>query len=222
MINVDILIIGQGLAGSLLGYQLYQNNISTHIIDPQHKSSASHIAAGLMQRISGQRLASPDYLMEGFSDAVKFYEHLSSETGISFIKKTPTKRALSPKQIEYWTHKRASPRFSPWMSDEISQSSDELMCDRPIIDLFGNYVVHPNKLLGYMKDFFKRNNLLSKDIYDENQLKLTPSGIEYKHIKAKYIIYCTGSSLSQSKFLSHYLFVMYAAKHFRVYFIHGH
>ncbi|HIL40306.1 MAG TPA: FAD-binding protein, partial [Methylococcales bacterium] len=45
--NVDHLIIGQGLAGSLLGYRLIQAGRRIVIIDPA-KENASRIAGGLI------------------------------------------------------------------------------------------------------------------------------------------------------------------------------
>jgi len=60
----DVAIIGQGLAGTALAWQLHMKRRSLLLIDSGDPSSASRIAAGLMTPITGQRLARfPDWEM---------------------------------------------------------------------------------------------------------------------------------------------------------------
>ena len=50
----DYLIIGQGLAGSLLAWELIQRDCKVVIID-NGKENASQVAAGLINPITGMR-----------------------------------------------------------------------------------------------------------------------------------------------------------------------
>lgn len=59
-----VLIVGQGIAGSMLGWACEWAGIDFEIIDAGHASAASRVAAGLVSPVTGQRFA-PTW---GFAD----------------------------------------------------------------------------------------------------------------------------------------------------------
>ncbi len=56
---LDELIIGQGLAGSLLAWRLIRAGRRVLVIDDGDRDSASHVAAGLVNPLAGRRLRLP-------------------------------------------------------------------------------------------------------------------------------------------------------------------
>ena len=52
----DFLIIGQGIAGTLLAEELLENQQSVFIIDKYHPNSSSNIATGIVNPITGRKL----------------------------------------------------------------------------------------------------------------------------------------------------------------------
>jgi glycine/D-amino acid oxidase-like deaminating enzyme len=55
-VRADILIAGQGLAGTLLGWELERAGIPFAIADAGHAAAASRVAAGMINPITGRRL----------------------------------------------------------------------------------------------------------------------------------------------------------------------
>ena len=53
--RIDTLIIGQGLAGSLLAWLLVRAGQRVCVIDDAHASSSSVVAAGLINPLAGMR-----------------------------------------------------------------------------------------------------------------------------------------------------------------------
>jgi glycine/D-amino acid oxidase-like deaminating enzyme len=53
--HIQILIIGQGLSGSWLSYYLQQLNIDCIIIDEDKSNTASKIASGIINPVTGMR-----------------------------------------------------------------------------------------------------------------------------------------------------------------------
>ena len=53
----EILIVGQGLAGTLLAFELERAGVSFAIADAGHEGAASSVAAGVINPITGRRLA---------------------------------------------------------------------------------------------------------------------------------------------------------------------
>src|SRR3954466_3110780 len=54
--RADILIVGQGLAGTLLAWDLERAGIAFELADPGHETAASRVAAGIVNPITGRRL----------------------------------------------------------------------------------------------------------------------------------------------------------------------
>ena len=80
MRNFDYIIIGQGLAGTALAWQLLWRGKRLCIIDQPKSPSASRVAAGLITPITGQRLVESWRFVEFFSAAKEFYARVSRET----------------------------------------------------------------------------------------------------------------------------------------------
>jgi glycine/D-amino acid oxidase-like deaminating enzyme len=56
MRSVEVVVIGQGLAGTTLAWSLYRRQWSAVIVEKNFMNSSSHIAAGLATPITGRRL----------------------------------------------------------------------------------------------------------------------------------------------------------------------
>ena len=54
--SCDILIVGQGLAGTLLAWEFERVGIPFKIVDAGHAHGASRVAAGIINPITGQRI----------------------------------------------------------------------------------------------------------------------------------------------------------------------
>ncbi len=54
--RADLLIVGQGLAGTLLGWELERAGIPFAIADAGHAAAASRVAAGILNPVTGRRL----------------------------------------------------------------------------------------------------------------------------------------------------------------------
>jgi len=67
--QVDFLIVGQGLAGSLLAKELLRRGRTVHVVDDRWKSSSSQVAAGLMTPLTGRRFTLTKDYPELFASA---------------------------------------------------------------------------------------------------------------------------------------------------------
>ena len=79
---LDCIIIGQGLAGTALAWQLVWRGASVLILDREAAVTSSRVAAGLITPITGKRLAKTPRLDEHFPAAIEFYRRVEAETGV--------------------------------------------------------------------------------------------------------------------------------------------
>jgi glycine/D-amino acid oxidase-like deaminating enzyme len=81
----DAIILGQGLAGTTLAWQLHWLGQRVLVLDREPASSSSRIAAGLITPITGQRLAKTPQIDELFPAAEQFYRRVEAVLGDVFF-----------------------------------------------------------------------------------------------------------------------------------------
>lgn len=78
----DILIVGQGLAGTTLAWELERAGISFAIADPGHAEAATSVSAGIINPVTGRRLVGSWRYAEFFPLARERYLELSEVLGV--------------------------------------------------------------------------------------------------------------------------------------------
>jgi glycine/D-amino acid oxidase-like deaminating enzyme len=73
---VDYLIIGQGISGTWLSYYLEKANRSFIVIDNDQPNSASRVAAGIINPVTGRRIVKTWMIDELLSFLIPAYEEL--------------------------------------------------------------------------------------------------------------------------------------------------
>jgi len=80
----DILIVGQGLAGSLLALELEKREKNVMILDNNPIVSSSKVAAGLYNPITGRKMAKTWLADELFPNLSKYYQDLEKKRNTRF------------------------------------------------------------------------------------------------------------------------------------------
>ncbi len=91
----DYLILGQGIAGSTLAWQLIWQGAKVGVIDAGKPTTASRIAAGLLTPITGKRLTVSERWDELFPIAEQFYQRVEKQTGSKLLIKKPSLRIFA-------------------------------------------------------------------------------------------------------------------------------
>ena len=94
MATWDTIIVGQGLAGPTLAWQLMDAGQRVLILDANEEVTTSKIAAGLITPITGQRIALSWKVEEFLPVARKFYRALEARTGELFFHERRAVRGL--------------------------------------------------------------------------------------------------------------------------------
>ncbi|CAN5451169.1 hypothetical protein BH23VER1_BH23VER1_03980 [soil metagenome] len=84
MAEFDCLIVGQGLAGSVLAVQLVARGWKVLAIDREEEVTSSKVAAGLVTPITGKNLAMGDSVPERLGVATRFYTAAERVLGSQF------------------------------------------------------------------------------------------------------------------------------------------
>ncbi len=192
--NVDYLVIGQGISGTFLSYCLMQEGKSFLVMDDFQPYSSSRVAAGIINPVTGRRMVTVWLAGEILPYAAKAYADIGRQLAIDPISPksvidffpNPFMRESFVKRIEendQYVHTYPEQnQFNPYFQYEFG--CGEI---RPA------YLVHLETLLPAWRQYLVNEKLLLEEKFDMQELVVNEPGITYKDITASAIIFCDGA-----------------------------
>ena len=189
------LIIGQGIAGSVLAWHLMKDGAEVLIVDNQHQSSSSIVSAGIINPITGQRLAQTPQFDLFFAHAMKTYSQMSVELNENFFIPKPIIRVLrSSEELARCQHLNATDAAKPFIKG-IHPSG---FYGKDIFDPWGTLTIsqggylRTQLLLTRLRKFFAEKNMLINEQFSYDDLKLSEHHVQWKSQTFDAVIFCEG------------------------------
>jgi glycine/D-amino acid oxidase-like deaminating enzyme len=201
MEDTEVLIVGQGLAGTWMSWWLHKAGISFKLIDQPNPAGASLRAAGLINPVTGRRLVTTWMIDELMPFASNAYQEIGKFLGDSFIDETsvidffPSIQMLQAFQKRYEEdHAYLLPgedreKYAHWFQYELGWGSIQ-PC----------WLVNVDKLLAAWRGWLNKSGVFIESVFDISNLRQNPKGPEYSGIQARYIVFCDGISSAQSPY----------------------
>lgn len=117
MNKVDFLVVGQGLAGTMLAFEMLGQNLDFKIISSPLKSKASLVAAGMINPLVFKRLTKSWLADELLPVMESRYKYLESLLGERFYFPMDILKPLSKQELETWKAKKTLPDFEKYIGD---------------------------------------------------------------------------------------------------------
>ena len=173
----DYIIIGQGLAGSLLAHELLQYTQNILVIDDNFKSSASNMAAGLINPITGMRIVKTADVESLLPVARSIYRLLELKLKTSLLHETPMLRILqNTDEYARLLKRQQQEEYQPWLGDYHKANAQTNLNDN-----FGSFDQQQTGWLDVPSLLKKIRELLSHDQYlklsvDAPDIRVTQQG----------------------------------------------
>lgn len=191
--SYDTLIIGHGLAGSILAHILVAKGQRVMVLDHEKESTASLVAAGIINPITGHRLN----ITEGFEQlmpvALDFYHWLSTLFGATLYSPINQIRLIKNRgQFDYFNKRQAQSEYQSILGARILNPLEFVDADFGAAEVFQSGTVNTKQLLSLSRSF-----LVSKDSYlklevDYRTLNILEDRVEYDGINAARVVFCEG------------------------------
>jgi glycine/D-amino acid oxidase-like deaminating enzyme len=191
----QILIIGQGLSGSWLSYYLQQLNVDCIAIDENKANSASKVASGIINPVTGLRYAKTWMIDEAMPFATQAYQAFNCIQQINMLEIFESNTAVAAFE------KRINENFD-YVQMHSKKWNKTFNYNLSIGEINPCWLVDVHSFLQQQKNNIK----YIEDKFDESFLQLEKNKIIYKDIVANKIIFCDGISSSQSKYFNHLAF----------------
>jgi len=190
--KVKYIIVGQGLVGTWMSYHLEQAGISYKVINDPNIKSATSVASGVINPVTGRRIVQTWMIETILPYAINAYQKMEQLLNIEIIKESPV-ILIHPSQqmcesFDYRLH-----HDNVYLYKQ-NQSKWDMYFESPFgMGAINNcYWVDLNTMISKWK-----NVLIQKQNYEEahfemGQVTFLEEGVLWNNIHAERIIFCDG------------------------------
>ncbi|MCC7401260.1 MAG: FAD-binding oxidoreductase [Chitinophagaceae bacterium] len=192
--QVEYLIIGQGICGTWLSYFLQKENRSFLVIDDNQNDSSSRVAAGIINPVTGRRIVKTWMIDELLPFVETAYNELENLLGVNVISsKTIIDFFPTLQMREAFLQRQKEESFLQMPVDE-EEFINNFSYDFGFGYIRPSFIIHLEKLLPAWRNYLVRSGKFSEETFDPAELKISPGEIQYKHLIAGKIIFCDGAN----------------------------
>jgi len=192
-VETDYIIVGQGICGTVLSWLLVQLGKRVIVFDEPQPHSPSRVASGLINPVTGQRLAKASRIDELLPVALETYRAMERQWSCSILQPIdiidfhPTPQASQifiGRLAQYPEYLHPVQDTTPW--------ENQFHFENGIGKIAPCYLLDIRKMLHTSCEKLTSANSLIAEKFDWSQCRLYPDCVRYKDIKATKIICCDG------------------------------
>ena len=197
MKKIDLLIIGQGIAGTILAFHAIKRKLNVHVIDKQLPGFSTYVAGGIINPVTGRRLVKSWNFDAFYKTSIETYTQIDHKLGIKSLHLLPIYRLLKTNEdINDWESKLANSEYQDYMLPP------KLSLDQRIKKHIGAGVlthsgwIDTPLLLSTFRNYLKESNRLTEEKFDYQNLAQN----KYKNIRFDKIVFCEGYRVNENPF----------------------
>ncbi len=204
MNKTHIIIIGQGIAGSLLAHELIKAGKKVLVVDNGHKTSATLIAAGMWNPILFKKLKKSWRADDLLPVLLHVYSELEEILDKKFMYNREIVRLFPSNDAANDFHLAANDeRYSVYLEEKTQLEVEAVANDEfGYGTIKGGYIDLPVFLPAF-KDYLENQDAFLEAEFNEKDLEITDYGVIWNGYEAEKIIYANGYKTTESKFWSY-------------------
>jgi len=192
--HYDIIIVGQGVCGTVLSSALILQGQKLLVIDDGSNKAASKIASGVINPVTGRRIVKTWQIDTVMPSAVRIYQELEKKLGTSIIKQCNI--------INFHASEQMQKAFEDRIAEDPTYLSRQPLPNRIATAFeapFGHTVIDPcwlihlENLLHDWRQYLIEKNALLQDVFDFKKLDNKADQIIYDKYTANKIVFCEGA-----------------------------
>ncbi len=205
--KVDFIVVGQGLAGTLLAHKLISLGKSVVVFDDPGQVKASNVAAGLLNPIGFKRMNKSWLVDEALAEMESTYSDLEKLLSEQLYFPGKIVRILSEDNAIHWQEKVFANQLFDYTNVEISYLSRKYITSQNgfgVVKKAGR--VDLQKLTSSYSKFLIKQQLFRNEKFKFDELQLSSELVIYKDLNAEKIIFCEGAAASRNPYFENLKF----------------
>lgn len=201
--HTDFLIIGQGIAGTLLSYELICSGQTVMVLDTPTENKASLIAAAVINPLIGKNWTIAKEAEAQIPIAIRTYRELNHLLIAGLLSQKPL--------LVFHQSEKEEDNFRKQIALENSclslPETADLLHLKSYFDLYSEvgivqpvYTIDAATLLEKWKTFLQSRHSFMEEFFEPEKLVILRDKLKYKDITAGKIIFCEGAAGSNNPF----------------------
>ncbi|HMQ48768.1 MAG TPA: FAD-binding oxidoreductase [Saprospiraceae bacterium] len=194
--TVDYIIVGQGIAGTLLAYFLRQRGKTVLVMDSNEPNASSKIAAGIINPITGRKYVKSWRIDTLLPVAVETYRELENLLRMELFLQRPIIRTLFNHGEENdWLARTGDAAYQPYMADRanIGLYAETTHPAHAYGEVLHGGQVRMGALIAAFREMLIEEHAYWEETFDFALLEWPESGaVVYQNIQAQQIVFCEG------------------------------
>lgn len=191
---LDYLIIGQGLAGSLLAWELIRRGLNVAVMDNGHRDASSRVAAGLINPVTGLRLVKSPHTEVWLRVATETYADLEAAFGRRIYHPLPMWRLFTQaKQQQAWRERLTEAAYGDYLGE--IQSPERALpyrAERGFAEVRHTAYIDTKALLEGARRWLQAREALLASEVDYAQIRPGAESVRYEGLVARRLVFCEG------------------------------
>lgn len=188
--QIDVLLIGQGLAGSLLAWELLQRQLRVVVVD-DGAENASQVAAGLINPVTGQRLVKQVDVENLLPAAMHAYRQLERQFGQAFYQQMPMLKILrTAKELEIAERRLSQADYRGYLS-KLAAAPKRINAPYGVLQQGQTGYLRTEALLSRLRDFLRKKHCYRRHTLQYEEINLEPA-LRWQAIYPRHIVFCEG------------------------------
>ncbi len=203
--NADYLIVGQGIAGSVLAWTLHQRGHRVLIVNDSKLPSASRVSGGIFNPLTGKKLNRTWKADEILPFANRFYGEMQEQLNTQLLhfcnvyrpfrsieeQNSFLAQTADPHSAKYVLEKADNEKFSPFIENSLGG-----------LQITQSGWVDCTEMLEKVKMFFVGIGQYIEEKFDIENIEFQEDNVLYNDIKIKKILFCEGYEACQNPFFN--------------------
>lgn len=190
--SFDFLIIGQGIAGTILSYKLIKAGYKVLVADESKKESASKVAAGLYNPIVLKRFSKIWKADELANTASNFYKEFEKELEEKFDIQSAVNRVFHNSDEKKKWLELAKTDFKEHLSDIILPTPNGIIGDNGVAEVYNTGWLDTETMLKSYRAYLKANDSVVEKEININEIGVKETHAEWNQLQFKKMIFCQG------------------------------
>lgn len=190
--NVEVVIVGFGLAGATLAHTLETKGISFCIVEESYDGSASCIAAGLVTPLTGKRFVKTWRFDEIAPIVNEFYPSIEKKLSTTLWYQIPQiKVCTNDFEAQQLQKRSVDPEYAEFLGASVDLPSY-------IHQPYGAVTIEQTSLLQSQKyiessyKYFSSKGLVLNKRFEYEDCSISEDSVTFEGISARFVIDCTG------------------------------
>ena len=201
----DYLIVGQGIAGTSLAWNLLDRQKKVLVVGSQNMPSSSKVAAGIFNPLTGKKLVKTWMADNLFPYAAEFYGNLEKKLDAKFVHQVPLYRPYrSIEEQNNYLAQTADPAIARYVSETTDPDLPLSYIENPYggLKVIQSGWIDLPLLLEKSRIFFENLGVYVEDLFSTDDVTFFEGSVKWKDFTFDKVVLCQGAEALNNSFFN--------------------